>query len=135
MKSRLITIIGLVGIVLMSSVFTAEDISVSADISHHHITLSDASELTAAWHAKNPGETYATIFPAEVYHALLNQESVTHIRSYSAINLEGNNTLVLLGVDSDGNDIVDGLLFELGPQCPPYCGLASSLSETVAPIL
>ena len=52
---------------------------------------------------------------------LLNQEGCVGIRFYYAINDKGEKILVLVGADSNENDMENGLLLENGNICPPFC--------------
>ena len=60
---------------------------------------------------------------------LLNQEGCVGIRTYYAINDEGKKVLVLVGAESDENDMENGLIIEHGYLCPPFCPKKNSLNS------
>jgi hypothetical protein len=43
------------------------------------------------------------------------------MRYYHAIDDKGNPTIILSGIDANGDDLTGGVLLELGPYCPPWC--------------
>ncbi|MCF7803423.1 MAG: hypothetical protein K9N46_03175 [Candidatus Marinimicrobia bacterium] len=95
----------------------------------HSITLEQARRWT-----KNYRETAGKDAPLGAFYGkeavleLLIQEEVVGFRYYNAINDDGDSVLVLVGVNSDGDDVYEGNLMELGVPCPPYCSSANPLN-------
>jgi hypothetical protein len=97
-----------------------------------YITLTQASAFTAAYRAANPSSTKGHFLGAAKLKALLNQTGCVGLRSYYAINTAtGEKQLVVVGVDSNENDIVKGtaLILDKSILCPPTCGAANALNS------
>jgi hypothetical protein len=94
----------------------------------HRISLQAAAALTRR-HRATPGaaKERAGMFPREAYDALLKQEGCRGIRIYYGRSVEGEMSLVMVGVDADGNDMTSGEIMEESYPCPPICGAASPL--------
>lgn len=60
---------------------------------------------------------------------VLNQEGVVGIRFYHAIDNNGQRNLVLVGVDADENDLVNGVIVDRTVICPPKCGSNNGLNS------
>jgi hypothetical protein len=60
-------------------------------------------------------------FHRDGYDRILSQPGCVAIRAYPALHEDGRTTLVLVGVDADGNDLVDGELAQESETCPPFC--------------
>ncbi len=94
------------------------------------VTLNDASRWTANYrNTIQPGDVIAEFLGKEKILELLNQEGCVGIRSYYAINNEGNKTLVLVGVDHDENDLENGLLLDRSIMCPQHCSKRNNLNS------
>ena len=89
----------------------------------HDISLAAAITMTHAY-ANDPqftGLTRAVKFPAAAFTDILSQPNCTAIRSYFAKSATGVLTLVMVGVDENGDDITNGKLMEFGEACPTHC--------------
>lgn len=75
----------------------------------------------------NPGDKIAGCFEAGQVKELLAQENCEGMRYYYGIN-NGQPVLILVGVDSNGNDMVDGMILEMSLPCPVYCSAANPLN-------
>ena len=62
----------------------------------------------------------AHMFSAEILSSIINQESAIGVRFYHAIE-EGRPTLVVVGVDENGNDLRYDKFAEKSRPCPPWC--------------
>ena len=60
---------------------------------------------------------------------LLAQPGCAGMRFYYGLNDKGENGLVMVGVDRDGNDMVKGVLLDDGFPCPIWCGDGNSLNS------
>ena len=85
------------------------------------ISLADGSKMTADFRKKFPNESKAVYYSSNVFTELLSQEGCVGIRIYNAIDEDGNMTNVLVGVDSNGDDMYTGTLINYGTICPPIC--------------
>ena len=117
----------------------------------HYISLQDAAALTARWRQNPPpGALNGGRFDRIAFDNLLAQPGCAGIRIYMGLESPNANnnpslwTLVLVGTDAAGNDMVDsgGSLTPRGAaagssggteqypfQCPPSCGAPSPLNS------
>ena len=95
----------------------------------HGITLEAAEALTRRYRDKaGPGAQRASMFPRDVFTALLAQPGCLGIRIYNGESDKGERVSVLVGVDAEGNNMESGLLFDWSFPCPPYCGGGGGLN-------
>ncbi|MFQ6113898.1 MAG: hypothetical protein ACE5NG_07385, partial [bacterium] len=94
----------------------------------HSITLEEASKLTSNFQNQaEPGQIIGGYFGREAVLGILEQEGCVGIRYYYGLKDNGKPTLILVGVDQEGNDMTHGLLAQRPFMCPPYCGEANEL--------
>lgn len=93
------------------------------------ISLSDGAQMTAAWRSAFPDSTVSGMADSDKIQALLDQEGCAGIRMYFAINELNEKTLVLVGTDTDGNDIYNGLILDKVKRCPSVCPDANPLNS------
>ncbi len=97
---------------------------------NHDISLADASDLTRNFRSKAGKDAIkGGFFGLAALQQLLDQEGVVGLRYYYAQEADGRPVLVLVGVDANGNDLVDGFLLERSVPCPPFCGWFNSLNS------
>jgi len=89
------------------------------------IDEAEAAELTAQYRNDFPNARKALFFGSEKIQDLL-ADSIG-IRIYYGINDIGKAELVLVGVDSNGDDILE-LILDHGVPCPETCGTPNSLN-------
>jgi len=96
----------------------------------HAISLVDASALTRNFRL-NAGEdtVIGGFFGKDAVSAILNQEGAVGLRYYYGLDKDGSPHIVLVGVNSDGDDITHGLLAERSGTCPPFCASPSELNS------
>lgn len=92
------------------------------------ITLSNAANMTAEYRKNNPGGTKAHFFGRDILNQILEQEGCQGIRMYYGQDEDGNKQLVLVGADSDENDMLD-LVADLSHPCPNACSNPNSLNS------
>ena len=94
------------------------------------VTLNDASRWTANYrNTIQPGDVIAEFLGKEKILELLSQEGCVGIRFYYAINDSGEKILVLVGADSNENDMENGLILDFGIPCPPVCSKRNRLNS------
>ena len=94
------------------------------------ITLAEATKYTSAFRRQSsPDAIKAGLFWKEHVQTLLDQASCVAMRYYHALNEIGSPVIVLIGVDSDGNDITNGTILEIGLPCPPFCSSNNQLNS------
>lgn len=89
---------------------------------NHIVAMTDAQRYIQNYR-NNPvvPANKAVYFERNIYDKILAQPGCVGVRQYFATNTAGSVTLVLVGVDAKGNDIVSGVIGEGGMLCPPYC--------------
>jgi hypothetical protein len=97
----------------------------------HKITLAEAKAMTKKHRDDSPGGGVerAHMFPRDVFEALLANPKVRGVRLYHGKGTGGENSLVVVGVDADGNDLLDGDIIDRGFPCPPFCTGAGGLND------
>ena len=96
---------------------------------NHVVSLSDAQRYIQNF-GNNPiaPPNKAVYFERNIYDKILAQPGCVGIRQYFARVDEKNVTLVLVGVDAKGDDLINGIVGEGGWACPPYCGSDGKLN-------
>lgn len=94
----------------------------------HIINLNDAIQLTHAFQnaPQYQGNTVACMIDATAYQQLLAQPGCVNVRTYFALD-QGVLTIVVVGVDSEGNDMSNGILLDITYGCPSDCPVDSPL--------
>ena len=95
---------------------------------NHEITLDSAKTLIS--NHKNDTvqmKVKGGMFFREVFEKILDAKNVAAVRYYYAKTNDGTPTLVLVGVDTVGNDITTAAIAEKSYPCPPYCDESSPL--------
>ena len=97
--------------------------------SDHRITPAEGAALTRR-HRRGgkPGEPKAFAFGRAALDAILAQDGCAGIRAYLGREEGGTPTLVLVGVDESGADLVAGEVMNRSLPCPPFCDQASVLA-------
>lgn len=87
------------------------------------ITLQAAETLTHTYQRSSiaQNQTIAGFSEADKIQQLLDQSGCDGIRIYLSLNASGKLTFVLVGVDSNGDDIIPGDILDALELCPPYC--------------
>ncbi len=60
-------------------------------------------------------------FGKNIFSKILSQTGCVGLRYYYAQKGDGSSTIVLVGVDSTGSDLYQGVLAEEAMPCPPFC--------------
>ncbi|MBM4176301.1 MAG: hypothetical protein FJ213_09040 [Ignavibacteria bacterium] len=95
----------------------------------HSISYEEASKLTQEYQSQQVAEYIkGHFFGRDSILKILNQDNCVGIRFYYGLN-DGKDVLVLVGVDSKENDLINGEIMEKGFPCPPYCGETNKLNS------
>lgn len=90
---------------------------------NHDITLAEATAWTANYRKTVAASaTKAHFFGKDAIQAILDQTDSVGIRIYYALDPEGRQQLIVVGVNAGENDLYQGLLAERSFPCPPACG-------------
>lgn len=99
-------------------------------LNDHQISLQDAAELTKNYRELPLGQigqllngTKGAMFSNEALQAVMDQPACVSVRFYFAVKSEIPPifTLVAIGVDANGNDLVNGVVLDHARACPPLC--------------
>lgn len=95
------------------------------------ITLSQGSAMTLAYRTAHPSTDTikAEYFGKSILETILNQTGCVGIRVYNGLGSDGKQSNVLVGVDANGNDMVNGVLGDRSVKSPPFSGSANSLNS------
>ena len=94
---------------------------------NHQIDLTTATRLIKN-HKDNQTVSSALaqikggFFARSAFDEILAQPGVAGIRYYYAQNDDGTPTIVLIGVNAQGQDMQTGKIMERALLCPPFCG-------------
>lgn len=91
----------------------------------HRIPLTEAVEQTKRHRSSM---TIGGMFLRPELDELLAQPGCSALRFYYGRDKEGQDTLILVGVDKDGNDMVNGMLLDFHFPCPPVCADKNALN-------
>jgi polyphosphate kinase 2 (PPK2 family) len=100
----------------------------------HEIALSEALQLVANFR-KDPQapKSQGGSFERGAFDKILAQPGCERIKMYWAKDQNGKFTVVLIGVDAAGKDMVAGSVMDKTFPCPPMCDITSPFTmETVA---
>jgi len=95
------------------------------------ITLAQGAAMTAKYRAENPTGVKARLFGKDCIQALLSQGGGSvckGIRMYFGMNEAGEQEIVMVGVDANGNDLLD-LVMDMSYPCPKNCSTANALNS------
>ena len=111
------------------SAFTQEMMKLSSVNKHSHEIPIDSAKKFIANLNKDAMQmkTKGGMFYREAFDKILAQKGCMGIRYYYAKTDDGTPTLVLVGVDSTGNDMSTASVVERGYPCPPFCSQQTSL--------
>lgn len=89
----------------------------------NEITLAEAIGMTHAYQNDSlfSGQTVSAKIPNSAYLDIINQPGCVEVRTYFAKNAAGALTLVMVGVDANGNDMTAGKIMNRANLCPNAC--------------
>jgi hypothetical protein len=98
--------------------------------SDHRISLDDAVAIARAYRDDTPASPWPILgFSRQALDGILGQPGCAGVRIYPARHIEpdARPTVVLVGVDTSGADMMQGPLAQVPWECPPFCDEASPL--------
>jgi hypothetical protein len=99
-------------------------------MSDFKITLEDAIKWITNWRNETPKEpAKAHLIQKQALLDVMEPSDVVAVRAYMAVDDDGIQKVVLVGVDANGQDLIDDnhILVDRSYPCPPYCGIESQL--------
>ena len=135
-KNRaILAILAIGGVLILAAglMFNSDTIARAQQLTgneNHVVTLSQAVGFIQNFKA-NPTvpATKGGFFGRSIFDKILAQDRCIGIWYYYAKKDDGTATLVIVGVDSNGNDMEKGTIGELTYPCPPLCPVAGELSR------
>lgn len=131
-KFRFLAVVALASCVVTAAIVLSVD-TVNAQYTgneNHVVTLAQAAKYIQNF--KNH-PTAPTIkgghFARNIFEKILAQPGCVGIRYYYAALDDGSPTMVLVGVDQNGNDLYSGVIGETIYPCPPFCGSVNELNK------
>lgn len=99
---------------------------------NHDISLQDAADLTKNYRDQFTADQIyikGEYFGKTALQSLLNQKNCVGTRIYYGLKPDLSQCLVLVGVDGSGNDMVNGIILDLGVPCPNSCSTSNALNS------
>jgi hypothetical protein len=89
----------------------------------HIISLSEAATMTHAYQnaPQFQGLTKSCMMDNGSYQQLMTQPGCEGVRTYFALDDTNKLTIVVVGVDANGNDMTNGIILERAHTCPINC--------------
>lgn len=95
------------------------------------ITLKQAQLWAQNWRDKPSPDVYAFLIPEIDITQVMQEKHTVNVRSYLGIDENGNYKLMIVGVDSGGNDLIDDAagqyIYDFTTGCPKLCDINSPL--------
>jgi hypothetical protein len=89
---------------------------------NHNISLQEAMDLTEAFQVSASSDAViAHYFGKKSLEEALTQPGCAGLRMYYAKHKDGSPTLVIVGVNHNGDDMTTGTILQLTILCPPDC--------------
>ena len=91
------------------------------------IPVDDAKDWAYRWQCENRNEPISFRFSKEDFIGILNEKDVQHVNLYPARLNDGTLKLLVVGVDSNCNDIIytegeSSGIYDFAVPCPNICG-------------
>ena len=99
-------------------------------MSDFKITLEEALKWIKNWRTNIPKEpAKAHLIEKQALLDVMEPSDVVSVRAYMAVDDKGIQKLVIVGVDENGQDLVDSdhIIVDHTKPCPPDCGIDSQL--------
>ena len=95
-------------------------------------TLTEGGQMTRNYRTANGGGGVLILghyLGKKILTDILAQEHCVGIRTYYAQTESGEKELVIVGVDKDENDLINGIIGDRTFRCPPRCGNNNALNS------
>jgi hypothetical protein len=95
------------------------------------ITLTQAQTWAANWRKNPANTTKAFLIPEVDFTQIIAAGKAVNVRAYLGIDDNNENKLMLVGVDVNGNDLIDDkngyYIYDFTESCPTVCDVNSPL--------
>jgi len=132
LKFHFFSIVALAGCVVTAAIiFSVSTVNAQYTGNENHVvTLTQAAKYIQNFKSNPTAPTLkGGHFARSIFDKILAQKGCVGIRYYYAALDDGSPTIVLVGVDQDGNDIDSGVIGEATFPCPPFCGETNQLNK------
>lgn len=92
------------------------------------ITLAEGAALTKAYRDKNPSAIKARFFGRDKIEQILAQTDCKGLRLYYGYGADGTPELVMVGADSNENDMLN-IVLDVSVPCPHRCSSTNPLNS------
>lgn len=92
------------------------------------ISLAEGAAMTAKYRTENPTKLKGHFFGKDILTKILEQDGCMGIRMYYGIDSNEKQQLVIVGADSDENDMLE-LVADLSFPCPDACSTPNPLNK------
>lgn len=92
------------------------------------ITLAEGAALTAEYRRQNQGDILGQFIGKDLINEILAQSDCMGIRIYYGINSNGEKQLVVVGADSNEDDMLDIIADKMNAS-PPFTGASNNLNS------
>lgn len=94
------------------------------------ITLKEGAAMTARYrNSVQSGSVIGQFAGKEKIMKIIEQENCVGIRFYYGLDENNEKSIVAVGVDSEENDLTDGLIIDYFKKCPPKCSQSNNLNS------
>jgi len=91
------------------------------------ITIEEAAEMTAKYRIAHPNEIKGHYIGKNLIKTISSQEECMGIRIYHGLNVDGSREVILVGVNEDGNDMLE-IIVDRSSPCPNMCSKPNALN-------
>jgi hypothetical protein len=90
---------------------------------NHSITIAEAKNFVENYRKdKEEGSVKGIYFSRSIYEKILSQSDCVGTRFYFGQSTNETQNLIVVGANSNGDDIAKGFIGDFGLPCPPFCG-------------
>jgi hypothetical protein len=135
---RVIVVSSIVAVVVFAvALFVAHPVQAEKQIDakfpgaeKHEVTLAQGLQYVHNFRVdRTAPQTDASSFDRGIIDKIMAQHNCAKLKMYYGKRVDGSFCLVLLGVDVQGKDMVNGTIAEMGCPCPPWCGGGSPFED------
>lgn len=93
------------------------------------ISIADGAAMTLNHRMANPNARLGHFMGKDILNSILAQSGCMGIRTYHGLDTNGNQELIMVGVDSNENDMVSGIVADRMVGAPPHGGSLNVLNS------
>jgi hypothetical protein len=96
------------------------------------VTHAQARRMRRLWlrrYARAKDRLVPVVYGRVIFDRILRQKGCVGVRFYPGLDDDRKVTLLFVGVDNQGNDILEGRIGDSPWRCPPYCSLPNGVLQ------